>query len=247
MRTFISSLPCRRLASGPSCGACCFLRCLLYNSSMGRPSTKISVVCETCGSTVLRSPSRQAQFCSKACYFTSKVKRIAARFWSKVNKDGPIPPHCPELGPCWLWTAAVLKGIGYGAFNLNGQVKGAHQVSLWLSNGQGEFSTEYSLHRCDNRLCVNPTHLFHGSQADNIRDAVQKGRMPKGEAIHCSKLTEANVLEIFHSREHQETTAARFGIIRQTVSDIRRGRRWAWLTSSRPSPLQVSVLAVDEH
>ena len=58
-------------------------------------------------------------------------ERVAARFWAKVNKDGPIPAHHPELGPCWIWTAAT-DPKGYGRFGI-GMEKGSRVFSLTVS------------------------------------------------------------------------------------------------------------------
>lgn len=83
----------------------------------------------------------------------------AARFWSKVNKDGPIPAHRPELGPCWLWTASVNERRGgYGQFSLNGRTRKAHQVSYELGVGPIPKGTEPD-HLCRVHACVNWHHL----------------------------------------------------------------------------------------
>ena len=101
------------------------------------------------------------------------------RFWDKVNKDGPLPDQdkYPGLGFCWEWTACITID-GYGSFNFEGQSQLAHRIS-WLITF-GVYPEEYVLHRCDNRLCVRPDHLFLGTNADNIQDMVNKGRQSKG-------------------------------------------------------------------
>lgn len=74
-------------------------------------------------------------------------------FWSKVNQDGPIPDYAPELGPCWLWTAAD-NGHGYGQF----WPGVAHVFSWILENGAVPDGLELD-HLCRVRLCVRPSHL----------------------------------------------------------------------------------------
>jgi hypothetical protein len=102
------------------------------------------------------------------------------RFWSKVNKDGPVPAHRPELGPCWLWTAARFgKGEQrYGAFSINQKNYRAHRVSHFIATGKDP-ADRLILHACDNPPCCNPAHLFQGETADNVDDCRKKGRMGK--------------------------------------------------------------------
>jgi hypothetical protein len=89
------------------------------------------------------------------------------RFWDKVKK---------VEGECWEWQAGTRGKTGYGSFKLEGKVVDAHRLSYILSKGE---IPERMLvcHTCDNRLCVNPDHLFLGSHKDNHQDAVNKGRI----------------------------------------------------------------------
>ena len=86
------------------------------------------------------------------------------------------------------------------------------------------------LHRCDNRSCVNPAHLFLGSHRDNSVDMVQKGRNSthdtSGERHGASKLTDAAVREIRASTLTGRELAAKFGVSESAVSLVRRGRSW---------------------
>ena len=93
-----------------------------------------------------------------------KTKSIDERFWSKVNKTGD----------CWLWTG-VRVGIGYGQIYLNGKKTPAHRVSWLLHHGIIPNGL-LVLHKCDNPPCVNPNHLFTGTNSDNMKDAYIKGR-----------------------------------------------------------------------
>jgi hypothetical protein len=100
---------------------------------------------------------------------------IAERFWAKVNKDGPVVR--PELGSCWEWMGAIRpNGYGQMSAGRRGQTPlKVHRVAWELAYGAAP--TSYVLHRCDNRRCVRPSHLFEGDQATNLRDTIAKGRL----------------------------------------------------------------------
>jgi hypothetical protein len=101
------------------------------------------------------------------------------RFWKKINKDGPIPAHCPELGPCWPWTAGVTTS-GYGKFWAGNLTLTASRVMYFLIHNIDPDNLNV-LHRCDNPPCCNNAHFFLGTLRDNIDDMVAKGRSLKGD------------------------------------------------------------------
>lgn len=108
------------------------------------------------------------------------VRPLAERFWEKVTIAGP--------DECWPWTASTRSG--YGVFSINGTRRPAPQVAWELRHGEPFPEAMRACHTCDNPPCCNPAHIWPGTQQDNIRDAVAKGRIdPKrGPRItHCKR------------------------------------------------------------
>jgi hypothetical protein len=120
-----------------------------------------------------------------------RMRPIAERFWSKVDRDGPVPVHQPDLGPCWRWTGSVSGRYGHGEIGAGRRGEGnrkAHRVSWEIHRGPIPEGVQV-LHRCDNGLCVNPEHLRLGTQGDNMRDMSAKGRHrnQNSDKTHCKR------------------------------------------------------------
>lgn len=166
---------------------------------------------------------------------------VAKRFWGKVNRDGPVVRE--GLTPCGVFDH--VNSTGYGQFNVtHRQPRGAHRIAWELTYGPIPKGL-WVLHRCDNRICVRPDHLWLGTSQDNSRDMVTKGRsgtgdrhvshthpasINRGEKHGCARLTEAAIREI-RSRPTARVTdlAAEFRISKTTIRDIRSGRTWKHL------------------
>lgn len=164
------------------------------------------------------------------------MSRFNRRFWNNVNKNGPVPPHCPEIGQCWVWLDP--KHIkGYGQFYVNGRTMYVHRHS-WELHYDKIPEGLYVLHRCDNRACVNPEHLFLGTNDDNMLDMVMKDRQVKGEEHPGSKLTEEDVLEIRrrHIKGCSESGARPLGKIYKVchtiILDIVNNKTWTHLNGN---------------
>lgn len=141
------------------------------------------------------------------------------RFWNKVDKSDD----------CWEWTGKP-DGRGYGRIKINGQSKLAHRISWELHNGAIPHHDSYHgicvLHKCDNPKCVNPGHLFLGTNADNVHDRVKKNRGAFGSSAGNSKLSEDDVAWIRQLGGPNRKIASCFGINETTVSRIKRVITW---------------------
>lgn len=146
------------------------------------------------------------------------TETLTRRFWSKVDKRGP--------GECWEWTGSVLAH-GYGQIGLGSSNVGTHRVAFFLAHGR--WPQNHCCHRCDNRRCVNPEHLFEGTALDNMRDKVAKGRASRGSKHGLSKLTEDDVPRIralAAERVSVSEIARRFGVGRNPIRRIIAGTGW---------------------
>ncbi len=95
------------------------------------------------------------------------------RFWSKVNKNGPIPWDNPTIGQCWTWTPKALSH-GYGRMQIwpGRQFFLAHRIAFFIQNGYDPHPLQV-LHICNNKMCIR--HLKAGTPIENIRDAIKDG------------------------------------------------------------------------
>lgn len=132
---------------------------------------------------------------------------------------------------CWYCSAGGEESR-YGAIWHQGANIGNH-VAAWLC-WKGPVPTgQCVLHTCDNMRCVNPHHLFLGTNDDNSKDMVAKERQwkPKGTLNSCAVLNDDIVREIRFQLEHSGTTqqsiADYYGVSQSIISDIKRGRKWA--------------------
>lgn len=136
----------------------------------------------------------------------------------------------PNSG-CLLWMGAA-NNWGYGIMVINGRHVGAHRLSYEDAHG-GIPPGLHVLHKCDVPACINPAHLFLGTNLDNIRDRERKrrGRVPlqEGERNVNAILRESDVREILTDSRHYKVIAAAYGVSPATISSIRSGHAWKWI------------------
>lgn len=144
------------------------------------------------------------------------------RFWAKVQKTEA----------CWLWTAGTRNG--YGRYSLGSKSEGvqsAHRFSYELHKGKIPLGL-YVCHTCDNKLCVNPDHLYAGSAKDNMKDSVERNRLnpAKGSRNGQSVLTEEEVTrlraQIPKGAAAKQKLAEEYGVSLSTIYKIAQQRRW---------------------
>ena len=212
------------------CSAACY---------RSRPKA-VTPPCSKCGKpgTHARAGHAAHEFC-RTCFHQHQKDTLVDRFWSKVNKNGPVPTHRPDLGPCWLWTAGTHNG--YGAFRDKERALGAHVFSLQQHLGRKVH--KWVLHQCDVPLCVNPDHLSEGTPAENSADMVAKGRSargdrspsrifiahrPRGERHHSAKLTEDAVKEIRAQATLKGVMvlARAFGVSKSVIQNVLWRKTW---------------------
>lgn len=162
---------------------------------------------------------------------------LRKKFWERVSKSDD------EAG-CWEWIGGKMNG--YGRMKIDGvHLVQAHRLSYVLH--YGDVPTGLIVcHKCNNRSCVRPDHLYAGTYKDNFDDMARAGNAfdissttnhspARGARIGVAMLTDSQVIEIYRlireGARHRDL-AARFGVGKTTITNIASGRSWGWLTRS---------------
>jgi len=147
------------------------------------------------------------------CVMPSKPRKIS---WTEAENG------------CWNCTSHPKDRLGYCRIQIDGKKMLVHRFLYEQLFGELDPKI-FVCHKCDNPSCLNPEHLFAGTDLDNIRDCFAKGRMPLGSKRAFAKLKEADI-KIIHalceSGISQSRIAERFGVCQSLISMINRGKIW---------------------
>ncbi len=148
---------------------------------------------------------------------------------------------------CWEWRGSLYQRTGYGQFYdrtkpRSSATGGAHRFAYESIHGALDSRFQLVCHKCDNKACVNPDHLFVGTHKDNALDAVSKDRFPIGERHYNVKLNSWQVRVIKHlkGRLSGRNIAGLFGITNVNIYDIWNGKTWksVGIDTTKIAPLQ---------
>ena len=181
---------------------------ILYENRYGE--LEVRYLDNTCGNLLCCNPEHH------------QPRTFEVRFWKNIKKKGD----------CWIWQGTKFNG-GYGHITVDGDAILTHRLAYKLHYGKEIPKGKMVLHSCHSRDCINPEHLRLGDHADNMRDMVVANRQARGEEDGNAKLSISEVKKIKRLLASGEFThkeiSRMFNVGRPTVTDIRRGRTWAWL------------------
>ena len=163
----------------------------------------------------------------KGLSMTHETKQIPT--WSLAEKHTLLENYVITKSRCWEWIRSTRQG--YGAIKVSRQIVQTHRFSYRIHKGvipKGQLVC----HTCDNRLCINPDHLFLGTHSDNMKDAFKKGRLTtitsKGSESYNTHLTEEDVLEIRSLEGLMPVIdiARKYKVARTTIRHIHQRNTW---------------------
>ncbi len=159
----------------------------------------------------------------------NKLKRLGIeKGREKRIRYKRVPCQYPKLGDCWNCTSHGKDSYWYPIIMRNGKASKISRYAWKLRFGKIPDGI-CVLHKCDNRRCINPDHLFLGTRKDNIQDMIRKGRSKR-------KLTTKQTIEIFKSTEPGEVLADKYNVSIATISHIRNRKTYKEITAKLPYP-----------
>jgi predicted DNA-binding protein YlxM (UPF0122 family) len=201
------------------------IRYYMENHTLQETGNKYGVSREYVRQIIVKAGFSTRRHTAKIKPTLKKRKKLTSveRFWRRVEIKGEQD--------CWHWTGA-LSPTGYGWLGFRGKSTYAHRVSYMLHNKKSP--KLHVLHSCDNRRCVNPSHLREGTQADNVRDRNTRGRGKWYVALLAaverreSGISKEKAFEIRSALGTKPVThiAKDFGVHFNTVHAIKSGKHW---------------------
>ena len=172
--------------------------------------------------------ARKTWYKAKKVYKLSLTEGVHRAFKTPEEAFEARTQPEPNSG-CLLWMGG-LDHAGYGKLKVNGKSMKAHRFAWIKANGEIPKGKGYHgtcvLHRCDNPLCCNPSHLFLGTMSDNNLDRTKKGRTVSGVKHHNTHLTEKDVITIRADQRIQSEIAKDYKISQPQVSKIKQKKIW---------------------
>lgn len=188
----------------------------------------IDIICEWCQELKTAQTSQinnnVGKFCSHSCATLYHRSLILPedRFWAFVSKREN----------CWLWLGYCSEEGGHGRFSVNNKMVLAHRYSWELHNGP-IVNKLWVLHNCvpgpDNPACVNPSHLYLGNRANNVKDAINKRQHLRGSRNPNSRLTDQDAILIKERHlkgQSQRSLAGEFGVSVSTIFQVVHNKRY---------------------
>lgn len=194
---------------------------------MADRNLNVRVTCEICSLRFhpWRGREQLSRVCSQRCggRLSSKTHAYQAEDFDRFVRR--------RENACWLWTGPS-KATGYGIFSIRGRRVRAHRWAYERTHGTIPLGM-YICHHCDNRLCVNPAHLYAGTATDNARDMAARGRAHKGPSVHSeahplSKLTTAKARAIRDDTRAISIIAYHYKVSKSLIRGIKAGTHWKY-------------------
>jgi hypothetical protein len=199
-----------------------------WNSWNRGNKTRYTHRCKYCKG-LFKSVYEKRSYCNMDCYHADSrgAEYTHEHFWNRVVALGTDKE-------CWEWQGGKDTS-NYGRLKVNGRLISAHRYTWEEYNGKIPKGL-HVLHECDNPPCVNPKHLFLGTNADNVADRVAKNRQAKGETHAFAVLTEKDITDIikmYVNGAKQKEIANSYKIDQGHVSSIVNRKKWKHVKLSK--------------